>query len=522
MSRQTPNRGYILRDPSDYYSLEGIENLNTTKMDTDVADLYLQVQEAKEGLSNFIGSFATKAALDQYSGTKTKNDYAIVQADETHSQQVSRYIYNGTTWVYQYKINEKPFTQAQADAINSGITAGRVTTYDNHILNNNNPHEVTKAQLGLDSVDNTSDMNKPVSTAQQAELDKKVDIAQGSQNEGKVLGIDSQGNVIPVDQQGGATPEQLAIKLDKTKDIHKIEVVEELPTARDLYTMYMVVEEEEEWPGLKFAANSGKVEIDISDWKDFNESNLYYSSDGKTWYNEYLTRIESYRTILSPTKVNFSQSGKMYFWHKGSSLNKSTSKYISFVLPQQTSASGNINSMINFSDITPYCFINLFKNCTSLTQAPDLPATNLAHSCYDSMFYGCTSLTTAPELPANNLDISCYASMFEECTALTQASELPATTLAQNCYANMFYGCTALTTAPELPATQLAVQCYDSMFRGCSSLNSIKLSYTGDFSTDYFFNWVNNVSSTGNFYYNGSDTTRGSSAIPQNWAVQSF
>ena len=34
------------------------------------------------------------------------------------------------------------------------------------------------------------------------------------------------------------------------------------------------------------------------------------------------------------------------------------------------------------------------------------------------MFYGCTSLTTAPELPATTLVNSCYTQMFFGCTKL--------------------------------------------------------------------------------------------------------
>ena len=37
---------------------------------------------------------------------------------------------------------------------------------DTHIANTSNPHGVTKAQVGLGNVDNTSDADKPVSTAQ--------------------------------------------------------------------------------------------------------------------------------------------------------------------------------------------------------------------------------------------------------------------------------------------------------------------------------------------------------------------
>ena len=41
-----------------------------------------------------------------------------------------------------------------------------------------NPHGTTKAQIGLGNVDNTSDANKPISTAMQTELDKKVNSSQ--------------------------------------------------------------------------------------------------------------------------------------------------------------------------------------------------------------------------------------------------------------------------------------------------------------------------------------------------------
>jgi hypothetical protein len=128
-----------------------------------------------------------------------------------------------------------------------------------------------------------------------------------------------------------------------------------------------------------------------------------------------------------------------------------------------------------------------------------LPATTLEIYCYDSMFYGCTSLTEAPELPATTLAIYCYSYMFSGCTSLITAPELPATTLASNCYEDMFRGCTGLTTAPELPATTLANYCYNAMFNGCSKLNYIKMLAT-DISASYCLNyWVNGVASSGTF-----------------------
>lgn len=44
-----------------------------------------------------------------------------------------------------------------------------------HTSDKSNPHEVTKEQVGLGNVDNTSDANKPVSTATQEALDLKLD-----------------------------------------------------------------------------------------------------------------------------------------------------------------------------------------------------------------------------------------------------------------------------------------------------------------------------------------------------------
>ncbi len=46
-----------------------------------------------------------------------------------------------------------------------------------HVGRTDNPHAVTKTQVGLSEVDNTSDTEKPVSEATQAELDSKADAA---------------------------------------------------------------------------------------------------------------------------------------------------------------------------------------------------------------------------------------------------------------------------------------------------------------------------------------------------------
>ena len=86
----------------------------------------------------------------------------------------------------------------------------------------------------------------------------------------------------------------------------------------------------------------------------------------------------------------------------------------SFIMTGDISASGNIMSLayeelnaVNTLTIpADFFFVGLFYNCTSLTTAPELPATTLANSCYLYMFSGCTSLTTvtclATDISANN------------------------------------------------------------------------------------------------------------------------
>jgi hypothetical protein len=50
-----------------------------------------------------------------------------------------------------------------------------------HISNSSNPHNVSKAQVGLGLVDNTSDFDKPISSQTQDALDLKVDFVLGKQ-----------------------------------------------------------------------------------------------------------------------------------------------------------------------------------------------------------------------------------------------------------------------------------------------------------------------------------------------------
>ena len=85
----------------------------------------------------------------------------------------------------------------------------------------------------------------------------------------------------------------------------------------------------------------------------------------------------------------------------------------------------------------------------------------------------------------------------------------------------MFYGCSSLIVAPMLPAATLVTSCYGYMFENCTSLNSIKIVYTGNYDSGYFYKWVNGVASSGTFYYNGSQTAQ-DFQLPSGWTKSPF
>ena len=109
--------------------------------------------------------------------------------------------------------------------------------------------------------------------------------------------------------------------------------------------------------------------------------------------------------------------------------------------------------------------------------------------------------------------------MFSGCTSLTSAPELPATTLVIGCYEHMFSGCTSLTIAPELPATTLENFCYQSMFSGCTNLSYVKALFTTTPSSPYTQDWLRGVAETGTFVKSADATwdVVGSNGVPEGW-----
>ena len=196
------------------------------------------------------------------------------------------------------------------------------------------------------------------------------------------------------------------------------------------------------------------------------EAGIYYrKSTEENWQNFYIPRtvylaageILQFRTFTQPT-----ESDKVFFRPLG--------EYFNFSFTNQVKVTGNIMSLGNFADFcTPYCFDRLFAGCSTMIQAPRLPAVKLAAYCYREMFEGCTGLVTAP----------------------------------------------------ELPAAELAKYCYSGMFKNCTSLNEIKVNFTSwDSTQNNTWDWLKNTSATGTFIKpEALPEVFGEHEIPENWQV---
>lgn len=176
----TTNIGQIATNTSDIADINAlIPNQATTS--NQLADQGFVNSSIATNTAYFIGTFNSVAELEAYSGTLTNNDYAFVATRDTAGNTLyDRYKWNGSQWLFEYELNNSSFTANQWASINSNATAEKIakiatneTAINNHIANKSNPHEVTKAQVGLDNVDNTSDLNKPISTATQTALNGK-------------------------------------------------------------------------------------------------------------------------------------------------------------------------------------------------------------------------------------------------------------------------------------------------------------------------------------------------------------
>lgn len=220
------NKKQVVNDSSttEYPSSKAVADFVNSSVATNTANFLGTIAESSLGLDYTATNEQIALALNVHSwvSTPTNNDYCFVSVNDPQTTDVDeyrRFKFNGSVWAYEYTLNNSSFTQEQWDAINSGLTSSDRTTYNaavtllnthvgdssihvtaadktnwnSHVADTSNPHNVTKSQVGLGNVDNTSDLNKPISTAQQAALNTKQKVI--SIVTGAPIILDANGNM---------------------------------------------------------------------------------------------------------------------------------------------------------------------------------------------------------------------------------------------------------------------------------------------------------------------------------------
>lgn len=187
--------------------------------------------------------------------------------------------------------------------------------------------------------------------------------------------------------------------------------------------------------------------------------NLEYSSDGKTWQNwDYKTN-----RITANAKEKVYLRGQNEEWATTEStgaedvFDKLHYNSIISMSDAQFNIGGRLSSLFtgNEEETDKLIIMSAIFYNSSCRDASKLIVPKNAKLSY--AFMGCSSLISAPRKLSDSISHnSQYRSTFKDCISLTRAPELPAKSLMAFCYNSLFYGCTSLKDAPEiLPATTL-------------------------------------------------------------------
>lgn len=174
-------------------------------------------------------------------------------------------------------------------------------------------------------------------------------------------------------------------------------------------------------PYVTFYANVGQTFKMTT--KDYTISGLEYSVNDGEWKKVVAEEEVSFGGIDGTLRLR----GKNIY-----GTASSTSEYSTITFDPESDVvycDGDIRTLLDYEnyktvDTQNARFCNLFKSCTLLASAPELPATTLANECYSSMFEGCGNLINAPALPAETLADGCYSYMFSRCSKLSTVKML--------------------------------------------------------------------------------------------------
>ena len=280
--------------------------------------------------------------------------------------------------------------------------------------------------------------------------------------------------------------------------------------------------------GFKIKAINNGTRITFN--YNYEDDGIEYSLDfGESW-NPYTTPF-----TLQAGDVACIKGNRTNYKNAGTDEWETPSNKPIFEASKKCYISGNIMSLLaDEEQLSVSAFQGAFSkgSGTKVTyididpEAPlELPVTTLASKCYMQMFRNCTSLTRAPTFRVEGTAYRCCYNMFRQCSGLADVStiELPATTLSQDCYRELFRQCSQLKTCPVLPAPTLVKECYRQMFSksGITTIVCLATNISAELCLDQ---WMSEVAGGGTFYKSPSMSgwPSGQSGIPSNWTVVDY
>ena len=154
------------------------------------ASRFMNSTQSKKGQVIYVADLDRYFKFDGQDGLTDafpdKLDRPTVQGSDDQNYKIPAYLDGKPYWRNSSDFNKVKSVNGKIDEVvlktsdlenDSDYTTNAILTV--HTSNKANPHNVTKSQIGLGNVDNTSDLNKPISTATQIELNKKVNSVNG-------------------------------------------------------------------------------------------------------------------------------------------------------------------------------------------------------------------------------------------------------------------------------------------------------------------------------------------------------
>lgn len=412
---------------------------------------------------------------DYVDETVTSGGATLVQqhnADETAHQDIRNTITND---IYNHNVSNS----AHQDIRNVLSQKANQSDLTEHIQDLSNPHEVTKTQVGLGNVDNTSDLDKPISSATQNALNQKASNDSVAELETQLSRKQDDTDFHPEDYgwpdiRPAARPNAIAIMAGVKADYSAYDNLGFTATCEGGYNVYI--------DGVQYGSTfSSGAQCSIT-WSQYSATTGFSVSypEELTAHIVQIAPATSGNNITAFASARVASSGDeaqgMIWLHYNLSneisLNNATRNYPksrNINLVAVTAKKGIIKA------INTYGFISSLS--TKLAFSPNLDLTSGIAYLADGNICGARVKTL--EIKNINNTATTFSSAFANCTALEKVKFTDTETGNISNFSQLFLNCITLKELPDINYTNAANM--TSFITNAKSLKDfvLDLSYAG-------------------------------------------